>query len=112
MPKPIALIFINRSAPSPEHALDLQRALDVADKLRLHVLRCYVAGPMRPKAFQHMMNDARSLSSVIVITSRVEDVRLDIVRQCCDVVAVDTGIVYSRQMRSPVEVPQLGVGHA
>ncbi|WP_280241617.1 hypothetical protein [Nocardia abscessus] len=110
MPKRNALIFINRGAPSltRTHALDLRRALDLADDLRLNVPRCYVAGPLRPDALQHMMFDARRREVGIVITPRAETVRLDIIRRQCDVIVVDTGIVYRRWMafREPISAPR------
>ncbi|MEU6190223.1 hypothetical protein [Nocardia sp. NPDC047038] len=96
MGKPTALVFINR-AESSDPALDLRHALAVADELRLHVLRCYVTGPMRPSAFRDLMEDARAQHVAMVLIPRVEPEspeRLDAIRRVCTVLAVDTGYAY------------------
>ncbi|MGO4643956.1 hypothetical protein AB4305_03165 [Nocardia sp. 2YAB30] len=115
-PKPTAVIFLDRRAPSPskDPALDLQHALNLADQVRFDVLRCYVAGPMRPRAFIEMINYVLHQRVSVVLTPRIEQVRLDDLSTLCNVMAVDTGIVYPRQIQPPrpVEAPRLWAGHA
>ncbi|MGW5220923.1 hypothetical protein ACWEQA_23950 [Nocardia sp. NPDC004085] len=99
--KPTALIFIN-GTNSPSPSTDLDQTLALADELQVHVLRCYVVGPMRPTAFQDLMNDVRAHRVAMVIIPRVEPSqddcarRLDTIRAECTVLAADTGNVYPR----------------
>ncbi|MEU6191477.1 hypothetical protein [Nocardia sp. NPDC047038] len=100
--KPTALIFIHRVG-SPDPSVDLEQTLALADELQVHVLRCYVVGPMRPNAFQDLMNDVRSHRVAMVIIPQVEPSRddgcarrLDTIRAECTVLAADTGNVYPR----------------
>ncbi|MEW1734356.1 hypothetical protein AB0346_00185 [Nocardia beijingensis] len=100
--KPTALIFINRLT-SPDPSADLKQTLALADELQVHVLRCYVVGPMRPDAFRDLMKAVRAHRVAMVIIPRVEPPqdqsfarRLDTIRAQCTVLAADTGNVYPK----------------
>ncbi|MGY2119590.1 hypothetical protein ACW9HR_37375 [Nocardia gipuzkoensis] len=95
-PKPTALIFVSRTDKS-DVALDLRHAVAVAEDLRLHVLSCYVTGPMRPNALQDLVDNARAQQvAPMVIVARVEPDPLDSIRQACTVLVAGTGETFPR----------------